>query len=98
MFSIGLQEILVVVLVSIVALDKNKFPVFIDLIRKTYRHFIVIKLKIRNLLKNAGVEDLCKDYYVEKVNYVVGKDGKFYPSYSIDNTSKDNDSKDTDNR
>ncbi|WCR58482.1 Sec-independent protein translocase subunit TatB [Wolbachia endosymbiont of Ctenocephalides felis wCfeJ] len=98
MFSIGLSEILVVVLVSIVVLDKNKVPVFIDLIRNIYRYLMIVKLKTRKLLKDAGIEDLYKEYNTEKVNYIVGKDGKFYPSYNINNTSESNDSKDSSSR
>ncbi|MGL9717238.1 MAG: Sec-independent protein translocase subunit TatB [Wolbachia sp.] len=98
MFDIGLSEILVITLVSIVVLDKSKIPVFIDLIRNIYRYFMIIKSRARKLLKDAGIEDLYKEYSAEKVNYIVGKDGKFYPSYNIDNTSKDNDSKDSSSR
>ncbi|OWZ24994.1 Sec-independent protein translocase subunit TatB [Wolbachia endosymbiont of Wuchereria bancrofti] len=98
MFSIGLSEILVVVLVSIVVLDKNKVPVFIDLIKNTYRYLTIIKSKARRLLKDAGIEELCKEYNTEKVNYIIGKDGKLYPTYNIDNTPKDNDSEDSSSR
>ncbi|MDG7055242.1 MAG: hypothetical protein LJD31_01660 [Wolbachia endosymbiont of Menacanthus eurysternus] len=98
MFNIGLSEILVIALVSIVVLDKNKIPAFIDLIRNIYRYFMIAKSRTRKLLKDAGIEDLYKEYSVEKVNYIVGKDGKFYPSYNIDNTSKGNDSEDSGSR
>ncbi|QOD38398.1 Sec-independent protein translocase subunit TatB [Candidatus Wolbachia massiliensis] len=98
MFSIGLSEILVVILVSIVVLDKNKVPVFIDLIKNIYRYFMIIRSKARRLLKDAGIEDLYKEYDTEKVNYIVGKDGKLYPTYNIGNTSQDNDSKDPSSR
>lgn len=94
MFNIGLSEILVIALVSIVVLDKNKMPAFIDLIR----YFMIAKSRARKLLKDAGIEGLYKEYSVEKVNYIVGKDGKFYPSYNIDNTSKGNDSEDSGSR
>ncbi|NSM56494.1 hypothetical protein HET73_02825 [Wolbachia endosymbiont of Atemnus politus] len=98
MFGIGLSEVLVVVLVSIVVLDKSKVPIFIDLIRNIYRYFMIVKSRTRKLLKDAGIEDLYKECNTEEVNYIVGKDGKFYPSYNIDNTSKDNDSKDSSSR
>ncbi|WP_395462805.1 hypothetical protein [Wolbachia endosymbiont of Cantharis cryptica] len=98
MFSIGLSEILVVFLVSIIVLDKNKIPVFIDLIKNIYRYFMIVKSRTRRLLKDAGIEDLYKEYNAEKVNYIVGKDGKFYPTYNIDSTSKDNDSEDPSSR
>ncbi|MEY2392849.1 Sec-independent protein translocase subunit TatB [Wolbachia endosymbiont of Tettigetta isshikii] len=98
MFNIGLSEILVIALVSIVVLDKNQMPAFIDLIRNIYRYFMIAKSRTRKLLKDAGIEDLYKKYSVEKVNYIVGKDGKFYASYNIDNTSKGNDSKDSGSR
>lgn len=39
-----------------------------------------------------------KECHTEKVNYIVGKNGKLYPTYDIDNTSKDNDSKDPSSR
>ncbi len=93
MFNIGLSEILVVALVSIIVLDRNKVPVFIDLIRNTYKCLVIIKSKARRLLKDAGIEDLYKGCSTEKVNYIIGKNGKLYPTYDIDNTSKDNDSK-----
>ncbi len=98
MFNIGLSEILVVALVSIIVLDRNKVPVFIDLIRNTYKYLMIIKSKVRRLLKDAGIEDLYKECNTEKVNYIVGKNGKLYPTYDIDNTSKDNDSKDPSSR
>ncbi|QKX02358.1 Sec-independent protein translocase subunit TatB [Wolbachia endosymbiont of Dirofilaria (Dirofilaria) immitis] len=98
MFNIGLPEILVVALVGVIVLDKNKVPVFISFIRDIYRYFVIVKSRIRSLLENAGIEDLCKEHNHEKVNYIVGKDGKFYPSYNIDNISKDNDSEDTGSR
>ncbi len=98
MFNIVLSEILVVALVSIIVLNKNKVPVFIDLIRNVYKYLMIIKSKARRLLKDAGVEDLYKECNAEKVNYVIGKNGKLYPTYDIDNTSKDNDSKDSGSR
>ncbi|MGL9682130.1 MAG: Sec-independent protein translocase subunit TatB [Wolbachia sp.] len=98
MFSIGLSEILVIALVSIVVLDKYKIPAFINLVRNIYRYFMIAKSRIRKLLKDAGIEDLYKEYSVDKVNYIVGEDGKFYPSYNIDNTSKGNDSEDSSSR
>jgi sec-independent protein translocase protein TatB len=98
MFNIGLSEILVVALVSIIVLDKNKVPVFIDFIKTIYRYFIIVKLKARRLLKDAGIEDLYKECNAEKVNYIIGKNGKLYTTYDIDNTSKDNDSKDSGSR
>lgn len=58
MFNIGLSEILVVAFVSINVLDRNKVPVFIDLIRNTYKYLMIIKSKARRLLKDAGIEDL----------------------------------------
>ncbi|MDR2831860.1 MAG: hypothetical protein LBV62_03015 [Rickettsiales bacterium] len=98
MFNIGFSEILVVALVSIIVLDKNKVPMFIDLIKVIYRYFMIIKLKAKRLLKDAGIEDLYKECNTEKVNYIIGKNGKLYPTYDIDNTSKDNDSKDPGSR
>lgn len=98
MFSIGFSEILVVAVVSIVVLDKSKVPIFLDLIKNIYRYFMVVKSRIRNLLKDAGIEDLYKEYSTEKVNYIIGKDGKLYPTYDTDNTSKDNDSEDPGSR
>ena len=98
MFNIGLSEILVVALVSIIVLDKNKVPVFIDCIKTIYRYFTIVRLKARRLLKDAGIEDLYKECNTEKVNYIVGKNGKLYPTYDIDNTSKDNDSEDSGSR
>ncbi|NUY39243.1 hypothetical protein GO684_00605 [Wolbachia endosymbiont of Litomosoides brasiliensis] len=98
MFSIGLSEILFVVLVSIIVLDKNKVPVFIDLIKNIYRYLMIIKSKARRLLKDAGIEELYKGYNTEKVNYIIGKDGKPYPAYNIDNTPKGNDSEDSSSR
>ncbi|MDE5060527.1 hypothetical protein R0F62_06270 [Wolbachia endosymbiont of Drosophila aff. chauvacae BK-2020] len=98
MFNIGLSEILVVALVSIIVLDKNKVPVFIDFINTIYRYFTIVRLKARRLLKDAGIEDLYKECNTEKVNYIVGKNGKLYPTYDIDNTSKDNDSEDSGSR
>ncbi|BEP30943.1 MAG: hypothetical protein WBIAU1_04210 [Wolbachia endosymbiont of Drosophila biauraria] len=98
MFNIGLSEILVVALVSIIILDKNKVLVFIDFIKTIYRYFTIVRLKARRLLKDAGIEDLYKECNTEKVNYIVGKNGKLYPTYDIDNTSKDNDSEDSGSR
>ncbi len=98
MFNIGLSEILVVALVSIIVLDKNKVPVFIDFIKTIYRYFTIEKSKAKRLLKDAGIEDLYKECNTEKVNYIVGKNGKLYPTYDIDNTSKDNDSEDSGSR
>ncbi|WP_353277514.1 hypothetical protein [Wolbachia endosymbiont (group B) of Villa cingulata] len=96
MFNIGLSEVLVVALVSIVVLDKSKVPVFLSLIKNIYRYFMVIKSRFRSLMKDAGIEDLYSECDVEKVNYIVGKDGKLYPTYDVDNTK--NDSKDPSSR
>ncbi|MFT4314573.1 MAG: hypothetical protein AB3P11_05830 [Wolbachia pipientis] len=89
MFNIGLSEILVVALVSIIVLDKSKVPVFFNLIKNMYRYFVIVKSRIRNLLKDAGIEELYEECDVEKVNYIVGKDGKLYPAYNVDNTKDD---------
>ncbi|WP_168464146.1 Sec-independent protein translocase subunit TatB [Wolbachia endosymbiont of Ctenocephalides felis wCfeT] len=104
MFNIGFAEILVVGLVSIIALDKSKVPVFIDLIKGIYRYFLIIKSKAKKLLKDAGIEDLYKECDTEKINYIVGEDGKLYPAYETESLSKakfqkrQNDSKDTGSR
>lgn len=90
MFNIGLSEILMVALVSIIVLDKKKIPVFIDFIKTVYRYVITIKSKANKLLKDAGIEDLYKEYSTEEVHYITGKNGKLYPAY---NTSQKNDSK-----
>ncbi|KLT22181.1 hypothetical protein wVul_1115 [Wolbachia endosymbiont of Armadillidium vulgare str. wVulC] len=96
MFNIGFSEILVVALVSIVVLDKSKVPVFLNLIKNIYRYFVIVKSRIRKLLKDAGIEDLYEECNTEKVNYIVGEDGKLYPAYNVDNTK--NDSKDPSSR
>nr|WP_255563333.1 hypothetical protein [Wolbachia endosymbiont of Bemisia tabaci] len=57
---------------------------------------MVIKSRFRSLMKDAGIEDLYSECDVEKVNYIVGKDGKLYPTYDVDNTK--NDSKDPSSR
>ncbi|MGL9725431.1 MAG: Sec-independent protein translocase subunit TatB [Wolbachia sp.] len=92
MFNIGLSEILVVALVSIIVLDKSKVPIFLNLIKNMYRYFMIVKSRVKKLLKDAGIEDLYEECGVEKVNYIVGEDGKLYPTYNVDNTK--NDSKD----
>lgn len=98
MFNIGFSEILMVGLVSIIALDKKKIPVFIDFIKTIYRYVMVIKSQAKKLLKDAGIEDLYKEHSTEKVNYIVGKSGKLYPAYDIESTSKKNDSEDPGSR
>ncbi|APR97749.1 Sec-independent protein translocase subunit TatB [Wolbachia endosymbiont of Folsomia candida] len=102
MFNIGFTEILVVALVSIIVLDKNKVPMFIDLIKNVYRYIIIIKSKVKKLLKDAGIEELYEECNTEEVNYIAGKNGKLYPAYNIDNTSKSplskNDSEDSSSR
>lgn len=91
MFNIGLSEILVIALVSIIVLDKEKIPVFIDFVRIAYRCMMNIKSKTKKLLKDAGIEDL---YNTEEITYVIGKDGKRYPSYNVNNIpGQNNDSK-----
>lgn len=96
MFNIGLSEILVVALVSVIVLDKSKVPIFLNLIKNVYRYFMILKSKVRKLLKDAGIEDLYEECDVEKVDYIVGEDGKLYPTYNVDNTKDD--SKDTSSR
>lgn len=96
MFNIGFSEILVVALVSIVVLDESKVPIFLDLIKNIYRYFIVVKSRVRKLLKDAGIEELYEEHNVEKVNYIIGEDGKFYPTYNVESTK--NDSKDPSSR
>ncbi|MDM8335760.1 Sec-independent protein translocase subunit TatB [Wolbachia pipientis] len=98
MFGIGLSEILVVALVSIMVLDKNDVPVFINLIKSVYRYFMIVRSETRNLLKDASVDGLYKECDTEKVNYIVGEDGKFYPSYNVDSASEGNDGKDSGSR
>jgi sec-independent protein translocase protein TatB len=102
MFNIGFTEILVVALVSIIALDKNKIPVFIDFIKVVYRYIMMIKLKTKKLLKDAGIEELYRECNTEEVKHIVGKNGKLYPIYDIDNASKGfiskNDSEDSSSR
>ncbi|MDG7056179.1 MAG: hypothetical protein LKM44_01675 [Wolbachia endosymbiont of Meromenopon meropis] len=98
MFNIGFSEILITALITIVVLDKNKVPTFISFIKNIYRYFMLAKLKTRKFLKDAGVEDLYKEYSVEKVNCIFDKGTKFYSSYNIDNTSKDHDSENSGSR
>ena len=89
MFNIGLSEILVVALVSIIVLDKSKVPVFLNLIKNIYRYFWVVKSRIRKLLKDTGIKELYEEHKVEKVNYIIGEDGKLYPTYNVDSTKND---------
>ncbi|MDN5247726.1 MAG: hypothetical protein QWI36_01120 [Wolbachia endosymbiont of Tyrophagus putrescentiae] len=96
MFNIGFSEILVVALVGLIVIDKEKMPIFISFIRVVYRYIISIKFKTKKLLKDAGIEDL---YSTEEVKYITGKDGKLYPTYNIDSVSdQDNDSKGSSSR
>ncbi|WP_353287666.1 hypothetical protein [Wolbachia endosymbiont (group B) of Gerris lacustris] len=89
MFNIGLSEILVVALVSIIVLDKSKVPVFLNLIKNIYRYFVVVKSRVRKLLKDTGIKELYEEHNVKKVNYIIGEDGKLYPTYNVDNTKND---------
>lgn len=89
MFNIGLSEVLVVALVSIIVLDKSKVPVFLNLIQNIYRYFWVVKSRVRKLLKDTGIKELYEEHNVEKVNYIIGEDGKLYPAYNVDNTKDD---------
>jgi sec-independent protein translocase protein TatB len=93
MFNVGLAEILVVALVGVIAIDKEKVPMFIDFIKIVYRYILKIRLKAKELLKDAGIEDL---YTGEEVNYITGKDGRLYPTYNVEN--HDNDSKNSSSR
>lgn len=86
MFNIGFTEILVIGLVSIVAIDKEKIPAFIGFVRAMYRYAMNIRSKAKKLLRDAGIEEL---YDTEGVTYITGKDGKKYPSYNMDNTPDD---------
>ncbi|MGX9892135.1 Sec-independent protein translocase subunit TatB [Wolbachia endosymbiont of Protocalliphora sialia] len=89
MFNIGLSEVLVVALVSIIVLDKSKVSVFLNLIKNIYRYFWVVKSRVRKLLKDTGIKELYEEHNVEKVNYIIGEDGKLYPAYNVDNTKDD---------
>ncbi|OEY86576.1 hypothetical protein BIY23_03390 [Wolbachia pipientis] len=93
MFNVGLTEILVVALVSIIVVDKEKVPMFIDCIRIVYKYILKIQFKAKKLLQDAGIEDL---YTVEKGDYITGKDGKLYHAYNIE--GKNNDSKNSSSR
>ena len=84
MFNIGFTEILVVALVSLIVIDKEKVPIFIRFFKVVYRYALSIKFKTKKFLRDAGIEELCN---AEDVSYIIGKDGKLYPSYNIDNTS-----------
>lgn len=86
MFNIGLSEILVVALVSIIVLDNSKVPVFLNLIKNIYRYFWVVKSRVRKLLNDTGIKELYEEHNVEKVNYIIGEDGKLYPTYNVDST------------
>ncbi|WFW29643.1 MAG: hypothetical protein LJI21_02615 [Wolbachia endosymbiont of Menacanthus eurysternus] len=87
MFGIGFSEVLVVALVGIIAFDKRKMPTLIKLIGDVYRYFIVVKSRTKKLLEDSGIESLYKECNnVEKVNYIIGNDGKFYPSYDMSNS------------
>ncbi|OCA06230.1 Sec-independent protein translocase subunit TatB [Wolbachia endosymbiont of Trichogramma pretiosum] len=96
MFNIGLSEILVVALVSIIVFDKSKVPVFLSLIKDIYRYFWVVKSRVRKLLKDTGIKELYEGHNVEKVNYIIGEDGKLHPTYNVDSTK--NDSKNSSSR
>lgn len=89
MCNIGLSEVLVVASVSIIVLDKSKVPVFLNLIKNIYRYFWVVKSRVRKLLKDTGIKELYEEHNVEKVNYIIGEDGKLYPAYNVDNTKDD---------
>ncbi|MDD9336498.1 MAG: hypothetical protein PV345_04190 [Wolbachia sp.] len=78
--------------------DKNKVPIFIDFTKAIYKYVVIIKSRTKKLLNDAGIEDLYKECNTEEVNYIVGKNGKLYPAYNIDNISKDNESKDPSSR
>ncbi|WP_253299805.1 Sec-independent protein translocase subunit TatB [Wolbachia endosymbiont of Chironomus riparius] len=84
MFNIGFTEILVVALVGVIAFDKEKMPEFINFVKAVYRYVMSIRFKAKQLLKNSVIEELCD---TEEINYIIGKDGKSYPAYNIDNTS-----------
>ncbi len=94
MFNVGFSEILVVALVGIIVIDKEKVPMFIDSVRILYRYILKIRSKTKKFLKDAGVEDL---YTEEEVNYIIGKDGKLYQAYNVENHDVENHNNDSKN-
>ncbi len=71
MFSIGIYEILVVLLVMCVVMKPDEVPHCIEQIKKVYRYL--------NRMK-ADFSDA-----VEGINYVKGDDGMNYRSYMLHN-------------
>ncbi|MFV9839142.1 MAG: hypothetical protein AB8U44_03915 [Aaplasma endosymbiont of Hyalomma asiaticum] len=92
MFSIGLSEILLVVVVGCLVTDPKKLPSVVSTCRAYYKKFDEVRAEIfasfRDICEVDGTEseDLTSISRGEK--RIVGDDGKIYEAYDIGNLVK----------
>ena len=92
MFSIGLSEILLVVIVGCLVTDPKKLPSVISTFRAYYKKFDEVRAEIF-----ASFRDICEVDGAESENItsisrgekcITGDDGKIYEAYDIGNLVK----------
>ena len=92
MFSIGLSEVLLVIIVGCLVTDPKKLPSVISTARTYYKKFDEVRAEIfasfRDICEGGSEEseDLCTTSRGKK--RVVGDDGRVYEAYDVGDLSK----------
>ena len=83
MFSVGISEIIVIILVTCLVIDPTKLPFIAKNLGIYYKKFMEIKEEIMNYLKKL-INYTDQDHNDEVITKeIIGDDGKTYKSYEI---------------
>ena len=85
MFSVGISEIIVIILVACLVIDPKKLPFIAKNIGVYYKKFIQTKEEILNYFKKVinHTDDQENNNNDVVIKEIIGDDGKTYKSYEI---------------
>ncbi|QXK92061.1 hypothetical protein HL033_00550 [Neoehrlichia mikurensis] len=99
MFSIGLSEIIVIIVVGCLMLDPKKLPHVIKDIQTLYKKIFIIRQELINTAKSINICDI-DDNEEENVikKKIIGNDGNVYEAYEIKNLINNKEAKSYDSK
>ncbi|ABD45588.1 mttA/Hcf106 family protein [Ehrlichia chaffeensis str. Liberty] len=83
MFSVGISEIIVIILVVCLVIDPKKLPFLAKNLGVYYKKFIDTKGEVLNYFNKFYMDCIEEQNDKVTIKEIVGNDGKVYKSYEI---------------
>ena len=83
MFSIGISEIIVIILIICLVINPKKLPFLTKSLGAYYKKFVDAKCEILNYFNKIYIDCTGEQNDNVTIKEIVGDDGKIYKSYEI---------------